>query len=361
MIKLCYNAPIGVFLEVTSKCNLRCIFCSQRAGDRKEDEFSTEELIGLIDELAAMKIFHVIITGGEPFLRKDLFRLLNRLRKNRVSFSINTNGTLLNQERVSKLLDLHIREIRIGLDGPPRINDELRGRNSFEKIVNGIRIAVANNLKVIVNTVITKINLPYLYELIDLVYSLGASGIFFNHLIPVGRAKNIWYRLAIYTKDEFKLLKQIKNKAEKDFPGFTRWYMNPLISLLMGEKPSMDRNSEKVRLWQLGRLGSCGAGVTGCSIKSNGDVVPCFGLSDYICGNIRKQRLIDIWKKSPKLIYLRNLLGRPMKSLNEVCAKCAWNEICTGGCLAVTYSLYNSFIMPSPLCIKYRGLDLGRK
>ncbi len=296
-------------------------------------------------------VFEVTVIGGEPLLRKDLYIFIRELRRHMINVKINTNGTLLNDIRAHELRELGVREVRIGLDGHNRaINDMLRGKGSFDLIVRGIKAAKDAGLKVIISAVITKINLKYLYELIKFVYNIGVDNIILNQLIPVGRAKKHWNMLALNSLNDYREIKKIKDRTEREFPGFASWYMDPLVALLMNEKELLESKGSQSFKWIPGRYGSCGMGLRTCSIKSNGDVVPCLAIPNYVCDNIREQSLIDIWRKSPKFNRLRKLFGAPLKDLSDVCATCKWNRLCTGGCPAITYAVYGDFKPPSPLC-----------
>jgi MoaA/NifB/PqqE/SkfB family radical SAM enzyme len=118
------SAPLTVFLDVTNRCNLRCHHCSASAGDELDHALTTEEWLALIRRLAELKVLKVIISGGEPLMRPDIFRLLEELDRWRIGIKMNTNATLVDEQVAARLAGFRmLRSLEVSLAGPRRCCD----------------------------------------------------------------------------------------------------------------------------------------------------------------------------------------------------------------------------------------------
>lgn len=151
------DAPTIVGLDVTSKCNLSCKHCFQN-NRRLNNELTTEEWIGIIQELKDMKVYQVYIMGGEPFIRTDLMDIIEYIKKSKMTLSINTNATLITEQMADKLsefLDSRFDYIQVSLDGATEeINDNIRGKGVFQIILDKILLLKKYGIKVRVNSVV---------------------------------------------------------------------------------------------------------------------------------------------------------------------------------------------------------------
>ncbi len=161
--------PDRATLELTMRCNLKCYMCHRGKGI---DELSTAELKKVINNLGGVSKLH--LTGGEIFLRKDIFEILDCLKDREVS--LNTNGTLLNEAKVARLLKYeNITHIGFSIDGMGALHNKIRGiRNAFEKTVNAIKL-LSGEFPVVVNTVVLKENVSKLDEILSLARRLSAE------------------------------------------------------------------------------------------------------------------------------------------------------------------------------------------
>lgn len=149
------NIPILVTLCVTNRCNLRCRYCYEEYYERNHREFTTEELVNLIDELAEMGTRYISVNGGEALLRDDIEVIVDKIREKNMLCHLSTNGLLVkNNMPVLKKID----SLAISIDGEREGNDLNRGAGTYDKIVEAIELLNENGIKFHTHTVLTKNN-----------------------------------------------------------------------------------------------------------------------------------------------------------------------------------------------------------
>lgn len=160
------RTPLVVVLNVTFRCNLRCGYCYGQYFERKDKDFTGEQLFGLIDSLGRMGTRSITLGGGEPLIRNDIGEVIKRVKANGIECGMNTNGTLI-PRRLEELKPIDM--VTVSLDGPQEMNDANRGAGSFEQIIAGVDAALEAGIKVHTTTVITSHN----YEAIDWVVDMA--------------------------------------------------------------------------------------------------------------------------------------------------------------------------------------------
>jgi radical SAM protein with 4Fe4S-binding SPASM domain len=275
-----------------------------------------------------MKVFYVTLTGGEPLLHKDIFSIINYASEKNLKVSLTTNGVVINRRVAKKLKDLDTWLIRVSLDGSiPKIHDNFRGVvGSYIRTIKGIKALLAENLNVVVLTVVSKHNIHEVERIIDVVRRLGVKAINTYIFVPGGRGKNV-ENLALTSSEYKKFLERIISLKEK-YKEIQILTKAPLMSLLYNSEIS----------------GACAAGTSNLFIEENGDVIPCPYLP-LVIGNTRKTRLDYMWKNSKILYELRD----PNK-LSNTCKECEYVKRCFGGCRAAAYHKYGSISYPDPNC-----------
>ncbi len=179
-----------LYLAVTYDCNLRCVYCYARGGERKEYmSFSTAKRA--VEKYCDSGV-KVQFTGGEPLLN---YRLVRKLaEKYDVEFSIQTNATLLDEEKIEEMLELGI-SIAVSIDAPKEVNDRLRpyanGSGSTRDVLRAMMLLKSFSVDYGVTCVVTPYNERRLRELVDMVYAFGAKSVSFDIVKPVGRGEGI--------------------------------------------------------------------------------------------------------------------------------------------------------------------------
>jgi mycofactocin radical SAM maturase len=320
------RAPVNVTWEITLKCNLRCAHCLSDAGKELEDELSTEECRGLIDQWAGLKVFQLNIGGGEPFAREDFFDLLRHAHEKGLVTCVSTNGLLVDRTLARRLAGLEMLYLQVSLDGATEeVNDAIRGSGTYRKILEAMECLAAERVPFSINTVLTRLSYPQLDTLRAMAKDYGAE-LRVSRFRPSGRGKQ--------TKDS---LGPDKDQLE----AFAEW-LEAHDRVRTGDS-FFCLTSEKRR-----RKGfdMCGAGKMTCCVSPSGKVYPCAFLQEeaFISGDVRAQRFKEIWDRSDMINRFRSLEV-------QSCLSCHRFEICRGGCPAVAYHTYHDISLPDPECM----------
>lgn len=187
-----------VLWEITNQCNYNCKYCIFSSNYKKdENELTTNECIKVIDQLYENNFKYIKVTGGEPFLRKDIIELLTYMCKKGMHIDVSTNGSILTTEVIQKLNEINLEMLHISLDGKDRTSHEIvRGDNTYFKTINTIKIISKLKTHKRVGTVIHKYNEFELEEIIKLCIRYKINEIIFSIMEPVGRIEgdNTFYK-----------------------------------------------------------------------------------------------------------------------------------------------------------------------
>lgn len=321
---------IDLWINVTNKCNLRCIHCHLSSGVPLKDEMTTIEIFEVIDEAIGMQLKQLTISGGEPFIRDDILAILEYAHEQPIErLVIITNGTLITEEMAEKLKSCEV-DVQVSLEGAKKETHEfIRGRGTYDKTIRGIKTLVHAGVYTRIGMTITKNNMDEMEEMAEFAKNMGLRDLHFIILQEKGRAENN-ERLKLRNRDYIAIVKRI-NEISKSTP----------ISISTEE--AFCGKVEK-----LYKIDLCGAGSSLMSVAANGNVYPCAGLhgEEFCAGNIREQNLKDIWKTSEVFKKLRSLSVLDI----EKCFSCDLRFICGGGCHVDAIHAYGRLDMPSPRC-----------
>lgn len=327
---------VRLYLRLTNLCNLRCRHCCVCAGPRFKDELRNREVLKLIKQFAELKGEELVITGGEPFLRRKLlYQIIKEARSYGIrKIIIETNGTLITKEDADICKKYEV-GVGISLDGAkPETHSYIRGPGTHEKAINGIKMLVDAKVDVTIGVTLMQHNLGEVEEIVHQAKKLRANNVTFDIVRTIGRAKNDPH-LAINTEDAISSLKRAQETSRKV-------RINTVIQ---------DQNPE---LKMLTRKDRCGAGLSVLSIAANGDVYPCnmfYDQPEFRAGNIRKQTLAEIWKNSE---VLRKLSNSSVLDVLE-CHDCELKFICFC-CPAESFLAFGTLNKRPPLCPVYKEL-----
>jgi len=259
------------------------------------------------------------VTGGEPFLRQDIFKVLEELSNKGFDTYILSNGTLISRDIAVGLAELGVKGVQISIEGPEVIHDDIRGAGSFSASLKGIRNLLDAGTEVTLNTTLSEINAPFFRDVIDLATSLGVQRLGFSRLVPSGSGGNLLHRML-----GREVLEVLYNEIFSLTTGNLRIVTgDPVASQLRG--PSGEDAGSP---WP---TGGCAAGVSGLTVLPDGTVTPCRRLPVAI-GNVRKDSLREIWASSGVLNALRGKAGYKGR-----CGKCKKWSACRG-CRAIAYA-----------------------
>lgn len=322
--------------ELTRSCNLACSHC--RASSKHGpylNELTTKECFKVIDDIVAFSKPIVILTGGEPLLRKDLFEIIEYGRKKGLTLVMAPNGTLLNYENIKKIISSGIKRISVSLDGPDAdTHDNLRQvPGAFEQSCSGIKKAKTAGLEFQINSTVTKRNVAKLAQIMTLAKDLGAKAHHIFLLVPTGRAKEMVDDEL--SPQEYEKTLEFLAECKKTSPIEIKITCAPHFNRILAQNHIESASTLKGR--------GCMGGTGFCFISHIGDVQPC-GYLDIQCGNVRNLSLKEIWLNSEVFNNIRNwdkYIGK--------CGKCEFKQVC-GGCRARAYAKYNNYLGPEPYC-----------
>lgn len=319
--------------NMTYKCNLLCKHCYINASPKGEEGLSTNEALNLVDQMKELKIPLLIMSGGEPLLRKDFFLIAERASTNGIKLALSTNGTLITKDVAKKLKDLKFSYIGISLDSPyPEWHDYFRGvKGAFNMTVNGIKNALVEGLNVGLRFTITAKNIAHLDDYFKLAESLGVNRITFYHISASGRAKDLdksWlYTPEQYAKFMDKLIEYAKKYEGKIEIETT---LGTFDGIYIASKLAKNEDEFNNFLKFVETTGGCGRKMI--SIYPNGDVYPCQFIDFIRLGNVRERPLSEILKDIPDLF-----VNTDKYLEGEKCEKCFFKWACKGGDRARAY------------------------
>ena len=340
----CTGYPYHVVWEVTTRCNLNCIHCYASSVDSPQAELTTVEGKRLLDQIATNEeIRMIVITGGEPLLRKDIFEIIEYAGKLGFQIIFSTNGTLLTPDMAKDLARLGVANFSISLDGyTEACHESIRRRpGCFQKALDGLKAASQTKACVQVNFTAQQQNLAELPGIIDLSESLGADIIMVFQAIPPRQDRGA---AELTAEQQLSLMQTIAEKQKKAraliipvcCPEYWPW-------LIENKKGSFNKlNRKKI-------FTGCGAGKGFSYIRFDGDVWPC-NFIPISAGNVRTTPFQDIWHNSPLLKEYR-VQPRPIKG---ICAGCGHLEIC-GGCRGRALARTSDPKEADPNCLVIRG------
>ncbi|MBI4283121.1 MAG: radical SAM protein [Chloroflexi bacterium] len=346
--------------ELTRSCNLFCAHCRGSAGQGKyPGELSTEECFHLIDEILEVGKPILILSGGEPLVREDVTQIGKYAVSKGLRVVMGSNGTLLTAEMAARLKEVPLSRIAISLDFPvPELQDNFRGQaGAFDAAIDGVTNARRVGIEVQINSTITKLNLPYLDDLLSLAIELGAVAYHPFLLVPTGRGKGL-ESVELSPAEYENTLHWIYDKQAElgdamlfkptCAPHFLRVTKQREKASHQIEPPAPPAGHPPLHSVTRGCL--CGTGF--CFISHLGEVKGC-GYLDVVAGNIKDASFRQIWADSPLFGDLRNL-----SHIQGKCGVCEYKRIC-GGCRARAYEATGDYLEAEPYCVYQPALRKG--
>jgi radical SAM protein with 4Fe4S-binding SPASM domain len=381
-----------IFWEVTKGCNLRCIHCRASATELSSpSDLSTRTALGIIDQIAAAANPILVLSGGEPLYRSDIFQLARYATDKGLRVALATNGTLVTKEVARMIVDSGVKRVSISLDGADSLtHDTFRGiPGAFDAAVYGLRNLKALGMSVQINMTIARHNAKQLPQVLDLAKSLGADALHTFLLVPVGCGVDIaaeqmvapeeYERMLNWFYDQsleggielkatcaphyFRVVRQRRvaerhsaeaaaqakaarrlagdpsaiGPADMMMPGSTGILLQPAAHPGNGHPGGHPHDMNAMTK-------GCLAGTGVCFISHEGEVYPC-GYLPVIAGDLRKQSFSDIWENAEVFRQLRetdNLKGK--------CGCCEFRNVCMG-CRARAFAATGDFLDEEPFCV----------
>jgi len=317
MFEVKLNAPLDVEWEITNSCNLRCRHCYVAAAEKLEGELNTTEALKLVEELDRIGVTDVTISGGEPFLRDDLWQIIEEIKSKRIPLIIYTNATLLNEVKIRKLVEHNIKGISVSLNGATaETHNFVQNANTFERVITAIKKLNDYSVKVQILFTLMKVNIGEFNELIELSRRLEVESICIYPFYPQGRGRENIDSLALDGRSAMEFLKKAV-----EFPSPPPYiYVGGCLSQKF--TPTQKHN--------LVRGNPCGK-ITAI-ITSDGHLRPCNFLPYKTKYTIREKSIYELWNE-PIFRKVRNWRKRLTEKTN--CKDCELFPICMGTCLSM--------------------------
>ncbi|MBI5745520.1 MAG: radical SAM protein [Nitrospirae bacterium] len=369
--------PRLVFWETTKGCNLRCIHCRATALDHMSpDDLSTREGFDLLDQIRSFSRPIIVLSGGEPLYRKDIFDIASYGTEKGLRMVLATNGTMVTKEIAKKIVDSGIKRVSISIDGGKAgTHDDFRKiPGSFDEAMRGFSNLKELGMSLQINTTIAKHNYKELPEILDLALRLGVDALHTFLLVPVGcgvdiaedqmvpadeyeailnwfydRSKDVMIDLKATCAPHYFRVRAQRILEEKKGGIKPQPFVAPGTRLKAGHVDTITcegimgdgkaHNASGLSAMTKG----CLAGTGICFISNKGDVYPC-GYLPVTAGNVRTTPFEAIWRDSKLFANLRDpglLTGK--------CGICEYKHICEG-CRARAYAVTGDYLSEEPFC-----------
>ena len=336
--------PTIVAWEITRSCNLACAHCRAAAHlEPYPGELSLAECKAVIDDIASISDPILIVTGGEPLMRPDIWDIIAYAFEKGLHPVIGTNGTMIDDAMAKKIADAGVPKVSVSLDFPDAEGqDAFRGqKGAFDETVQGIKNLEKYGVHVQVNTTVTKANATKLDEIHNVSKELGATDFHPFLLVPTGRGEDL-IDVELTPEEYDEVLTWAYHRQKTSCMAFKPTDA-PQYFRIMRQQAA----SEGIRITPAthGRMAvsrGCLGGISFVFISHTGDVQPC-GYFDMQLGNVKEQKFSDIWTNSPVFDDLRHydrLKGKEPASTAGVC----------GGCRARALSVYGDYLETEPYC-----------
>ena len=350
-----FTRPYVISWNLTYRCNLACEHCYLDAGGKPEihdgafadcSELPTDGCFRVIDEIASFAPdCLLILTGGEPLLRRDIVEIIRYGAAKGLWVVVGTNGVKITDNLAAILKREGARGLSLSLDAldENRHDTFRRVRGAWRNTVEGARILGRAGLPFIVQTTVARHNVDELGAIADFAHQQLAAKVWnLYFLVPTGRGAHV---SDLDAPDYDRVLAEL-HVLQKRYAG--RMLVNAkcaphYVRLLQGE----EEPSPYLKGYA-GGAGGCPAGTHYLGIRPNGDVTPCPYLPLF-AGNLKQERLTDIWQSSDLFVRIRN-----RTELGGRCGACELNTSC-GGCRARAFGMTGDVMAEDPLCTHVPG------
>lgn len=349
------NPPGPVVIwNLIRRCNLRCKHCYSISGDVDfPGELSTDEVYEVMDDLKAFKVPVLILSGGEPLLRPDIFDISRRAKEMGFYVGLSSNGTLIDKHNIQQIADIGYDYVGISLDGLRATHDAFRRRQGgFDEALRGIRQCVDHGIKIGMRFTVTMDNVGELPSMLDLAEAEQVDKFYLSHLVYAGRGN--------------------KNRGDDARRDMTREVMDLLFERAWadaktgGKREFVTGNNDAdgvyLLFWvrkhfphledhirgKLAQWGGNSSGVNIANIDNLGEVHPDTFWWHYSLGNVKQRPFSEIWQDKSDPI-MAGLKQRP-RQISGRCGACQYFDICGGNTRVRAFQLTDDPWAEDPAC-----------
>jgi heme b synthase len=336
-----------IFWELTKRCNLRCAHCRAEADDSVfSGELGTAAALRVVDDIASFANPILVLTGGEPLYRADLFTIARHAVSKGLRIALATNGTLIDPATARAIREAGFSRVSISIDGADAAShDGFRGiPGSFERALEGARLLREEGVEFQFNTTITRRNVDEIEGVLRLAEARGAKALHVFMLVPVGCGVEIAESDMLSREKYEEVLTWLYHRT-KDAPFEFKATCAPHYYRIMRQEAR--KAGRSVSFETDGRAAvtrGCLAGSGVCFISHRGEVQPC-GYLPLIAGSALERPLEEIWKNSELFAGLRRI-----DELGGKCGLCEYRAFCAG-CRARAYYDTGDCMAEEPYCV----------
>jgi radical SAM protein with 4Fe4S-binding SPASM domain len=339
--------PKWIAWETTQRCNLSCVHCRCSSdASAPVGVFTTEKALALVDDIASYVQPVLVLSGGEPLMRPDIFEIACHATAKGFRTCMATNGVLVTPAVCAAMKDADIKMVSLSLDGPDAgVHDDFRRvRGAFDGVVRAAGLLREHGIPFLINSSFTKRNAAHIGATFQLAKSLGAKAWYMFMIVPTGRGEGIFEELIQQPQyDEILKWHYEQEKAEDDI--LMRPTCAPHYYRIVPQMAKADGSHFRRRdlTFSTGAGKGCVAGQTICLIDAFGNVRPC-SYMESVAGNVLERPFRQIWEESPLLKRLRDF-----DAYKGRCGACEFRNTC-GGCRARAYAVTGDELDEEPFC-----------
>jgi heme b synthase len=345
-----------LFWETTAGCNLECIHC-RRLDVSKElmkNDLTTEEAVLFIRNLANFAKPILVLSGGEPLFRPDIFQIAMCARDHGIPVALATNGTLINEHIAHAIVDSGIRRVAISMDGADEItHDKFRRQlGSLAAALRGFRNLHRLGMSMQINCTVTKHNVHQIEQLYAMALELGADALHLFMLVPVGCGVQIAQSNMLPAEEYERVLNWMYDKSKLGevhlkatcAPHYFRVMRQRAATDHIHVEPTHGHGKPGNGHNMAAMTKGCLAGSAICFVSHTGEVFPC-GYLPISAGNVKRKNMRDIWEHSEVFARLRDV-----EQLEGKCGLCEFKKICLG-CRARAFYATGNYMAEEPFCV----------
>lgn len=335
--------------EVTRRCNLSCVHCrSASTMNSYNSAFDTDEAKKLIDDIASVATPVLVLSGGEPLMRPDLFEIARYGTQKGLRMCIATNGTLVTADTCLQMKEAGIRMVSMSLDGAvAATHDNFRSQpGAFEGTMRAAALFREHGIPFLINSSFTKRNQHEIPDVMRVAKGMGATAWYMFMIVPTGRGEGIMEELI--SADDYEELLKWHYEAERNEDAML---MRPtcaphyyrIVPQMNKEAERGDKLRRRTLQFSTGGSKGCLAGQLICLITAEGDVQPCSYFARS-AGNVKETPFGEIWESSDLFLSLRDF-----ESYGGKCGVCEFVNVC-GGCRARADVVHGDYLAEEPFC-----------
>jgi len=347
------DRPGDFDISLTGKCNLHCEYCFYANEMHGRPDLATAEWFTFFDELGELGVRNLTLSGGEVFVRRDLWEIIDYLVEKRMRYSILSNGTLITEDTLKQFekgkRKSRLNSIQVSIDGScPEVHDKSRGKGSFQRAINGLRLLKEAYFPVTSRVTINSYNVDDLEKVSALLLEdVGLRSFGTNDAMPMGAGCDNQVGVTLTPQEQLQAIIKM-HELDRKYPGRINASAGPLAKWRMyGEMEHARTTGEKPTRWQMGKLTACGCFYNKLAVHHDGIVSPCNMLAGLELGRINRDPIPTIWKTHPVLQAMKDRREIPMNQVPG-CEDCEWAPYCNGSCPGLAHTMTGDFNMANP-------------